>query len=153
MEILQIDLFPARGQLPETLSAVSEREKDIRYSSRTRLNTDMRLEIDAVKAAFRRLAKKLPADIRDDPDVKLLSDRARESSTTILQLIYKRQPFEGGSKDYEFSRSTMLAHWAAGAHDARLALNHPDWIDRPRKTHGVTVFDLSDDRNHLSKET
>ena len=31
----QVDLFSSRGSLPENLDAVSEREKDIRYSSRT----------------------------------------------------------------------------------------------------------------------
>ena len=32
----QVDLFSSQGSLPENLDAVSEREKDIRYSSRTR---------------------------------------------------------------------------------------------------------------------
>src|SRR6202790_4524147 len=37
----QVDLFHARGRQPTDLEEVSEREKDIRYSSRTRAPTDM----------------------------------------------------------------------------------------------------------------
>ncbi|MBU6438517.1 MAG: patatin-like phospholipase family protein, partial [Betaproteobacteria bacterium] len=39
--IFQIDLFSARGRVPQTLAEAAEREKDIRYSSRTRAVTDM----------------------------------------------------------------------------------------------------------------
>jgi NTE family protein len=38
--VFQVDLFPARGPLPGNLNEVTERDKDIRYSSRTRAGTD-----------------------------------------------------------------------------------------------------------------
>src|SRR3546814_6067748 len=40
MCIFQVDLFSAKGPMPETIFDVAQREKEIRYSSRTRLNTD-----------------------------------------------------------------------------------------------------------------
>ena len=39
--IFQVDLFSARSDLPHTLAQVGKREKDIRFSSRTWLVTDM----------------------------------------------------------------------------------------------------------------
>ena len=39
--VFQVDLFPAKGDLPESMGEVEARLKDIRYSSRTRLNTDI----------------------------------------------------------------------------------------------------------------
>jgi NTE family protein len=39
--IFQVDLFPAHGCLPDNLDEANEREKDVRYSSRTRLTTDI----------------------------------------------------------------------------------------------------------------
>ena len=33
----QVDMFPAHGQLPTNLDEVAERERDIRYSSRTQI--------------------------------------------------------------------------------------------------------------------
>jgi len=38
--IFQVDLFSARGAMPQNLFEVAQREKEIRYSSRTRPNTD-----------------------------------------------------------------------------------------------------------------
>ena len=53
--IFQVDLFNAHGPMPGNLLEVDEREKDIRYSSRTRLNTDANLRIHKVKTALRAL--------------------------------------------------------------------------------------------------
>ena len=36
----QVDLFNARGSMPQTLAEVMARQKDIQYSSRTRMSTD-----------------------------------------------------------------------------------------------------------------
>ena len=47
--IYQVDLFNARGPMPKTVQEAAEREKDIRYSSRTRLNTDAQLRIHRLK--------------------------------------------------------------------------------------------------------
>lgn len=149
--VVQIDLFPARGRLPRTLSEVAEREKDIRYSSRTRLNTDQQVAIHRTKAAYRRLAKKLPPELKDDPDVQFLADASREATISILQMIYRSRSYEGGAKDFQFSRATMLEHWLAGAGDAQRSLDHPDWVNRSRHRQGISVFDLTRDYEQGSR--
>ena len=53
--IFQVDLFSARGPLPETLLEAAEREKDIRFSSRTRMNTDENKQIHNARKALRDL--------------------------------------------------------------------------------------------------
>jgi hypothetical protein len=40
----------------------------------------------------------------------------------VVKLVYRRKPYEGPSKDYEFSRQTMVEHWAAGHADLRKAM-------------------------------
>jgi NTE family protein len=115
--IFQVDLFNARGAMPRNLFEVDEREKDIRYSSRTRLNTDNNLKIHRVKVALRKLLDSLPPEHLESPEVAILADVAKENAVTVVQLIYRKRPYEGGSKDYEFSRQTMLEHWASGFED------------------------------------
>jgi NTE family protein len=115
--IFQVDLFNARGALPRTLFEVDEREKDIRFSSRTRLNTDANLKIHQVKVALRKLLDSLPPEYLERPEADILSHVAQENAVTVVQLIYRKQAYEGGSKDYEFSRQTMLEHWASGFAD------------------------------------
>lgn len=145
LRIFQIDLFSARGPMPRTLVEAAEREKDIRYSSRTRLNTDAALREHRAKAAFRRLAERLPPELRGDPDVAFLAELSHESAVSIMQVIYRRKNYESNAKDYEFSRQTMLEHWAAGLGDVRRAYRHRGWMGHARQADGITVFDLTRD--------
>src|SRR5881394_2534551 len=64
--IFQVDLFSARGLLPRSLLEAAEREKDIRYSSRTRLNTDKNRQVHNTRKALRELIGKLPDNLRND---------------------------------------------------------------------------------------
>jgi NTE family protein len=120
--IYQVDLFNARGPLPKTMQEAAEREKDIRYSSRTRLNTDANLKIHRLKSSLAALLKTLPAERLTDPDLQLLSDFSRENSVIVVQLIYRDRAYEGIFKDVEFSRQTMLDHWASGVSDGERAV-------------------------------
>jgi NTE family protein len=115
--IFQVDLFDAHGPMPTNLLEVAQREKDIRYSSRTRLNTDANLRLKRAKMALRALIDSLPPEFEGDENVRFLRRAARENSVRVVQLIYRKRAYEGGSKDYEFSRQTMLEHWAVGVAD------------------------------------
>ncbi len=140
--IFQIDLFSAQGALPANLFEVAQREKDIRYSSRTRLTTDRFRQLKEIGAAARRLYQKLPEDLRDDPDMAVL--RAVESGfpVTLVHLIHRKESYENQSKDYEFSTSSMTEHWAAGKKDVERTLNHRDWKKRRIQSDRLQVFDL-----------
>ena len=61
----QVDVFQGRGQLPTNLEEVSEREKDIRYSSRTRITTENFRYKHEVRHAINELMEILPPDIRN----------------------------------------------------------------------------------------
>jgi NTE family protein len=145
MLIFQVDLFSARGQMPRTLLDTAQREKEIRYSSRTRLNTDAFCRLQILKMALYRLLQKLPAELADDDDAQLLGGAANDAAATIVHLIYRGRQYDSASKDYEFSRLSMLEHWAAGANDVRRTLRHHVWCNRGRPRSGVAVFDLTRD--------
>ena len=70
--IFQVDLFNARGEIPENLVDVEQREKDIRFSSRTRLTTDRYRQLHDIHGAAARLAAKLPKALQADPDLAFL---------------------------------------------------------------------------------
>jgi NTE family protein len=96
-----------------------------------------------VGEAARRLAAKLPSQLRDDPDVQELLERTRItcSGFDIVHLIHRAKQLEH-HKDYEFSRDTMLEHWASGHADVLQTLRDPRWTGRQPNLHGVRVFDL-----------
>src|ERR1700744_654383 len=84
--IFQVDLFSARGPMPMSLLEAAEREKDIRYSSRTRMNTDKNRQIHNARKALRALIDKLPEDLKNDPSVAYLCEAAKENTVTVVHL-------------------------------------------------------------------
>jgi len=143
--VFQVDLFAAVGALPSNLAEVVEREKDIRYSSRTRLNTTNELDRQVVAQAAKRLLAKLPPALRDDPDAKALAALRCESAVDVVHLIYRSKHYESQSKDYEFSRASMREHWESGRADMAHTLHDPRWTHRARSASGVHVYDLTSD--------
>lgn len=144
--IFQVDLFSAKGPLPRDLFDVEAREKEIRFSSRTRLNTDQFRKLQSVRMAAKRLMEKLPPELKDDPDARLLEKIGNDCAVTMVHLIYRHKAYESGSKDYEFSRLSVEEHWKAGHDDVVETLSHPDWLNRTRPTNGIRVFDLAEQR-------
>jgi NTE family protein len=149
--VFQVDLFAARGEMPANLGEASEREKDIRFSSRTRLTTTYELRRQATLQAARRLVAKLPPSLRDDPDAQALAALPLEAAVAVVHLIYRSKHYESQSKDYEFSRASMLEHWAAGMTDTQTTLEDPRWLERERHDHGVHVFDMTSPSRRATK--
>jgi NTE family protein len=143
--IFQVDLFSARGLLPETLLEAAEREKDIRYSSRTRMNTDKNRQIHNARKAVLDLISKLPADLQHDPSVEYLRKVAKENTVTVVHLIYKSKNYETNSKDYDFSHVAMVEHWNAGVRDVHLSMRHKEWLEKPQSGETMVTYDLTGD--------
>ncbi len=150
--IFQVDLFSARGQLPESMLEAAEREKDIRYSSRTRMNTDKNRQIHNARRAVRDLIDKLPDHLKNDPSAVFLSEAAKENTVTVVHLIYRSKNYESGSKDYDFSRVAMVEHWGAGVRDVYRSMQHEEWLERPQSGETMVTYDLSGDENPPTKE-
>jgi NTE family protein len=141
--IFQVDLFSARGLLPLSLLEAAEREKDIRFSSRTRLNTDKNRQVHNARKALRDLMGKLPDYLRNDPSVEILCQAAKENTVTVVHLIYRSKNYESSSKDYDFSHVGMVEHWGAGARDVHLSMRHKEWLERPQSGETMVTYDLS----------
>jgi NTE family protein len=143
--IFQVDLFSARGPLPVSLLEAAEREKDIRFSSRTRMNTDKNRQIHNARKAVRDLIDKLPDHLKDDPSAQFLREAAKENTVTVVHLIYRSKNYESSSKDYDFSRVGMVEHWGAGERDVYLSMRHKDWLERPQSGETMVTYDLTGD--------
>jgi NTE family protein len=141
----QVDLWNARGELPKDLIEVEVRRKEIVYSSRTRAATDQYKQSQILRIAAANLISRLPAELRDSEDVKLLEQVANDKVCNIVHLIYRAKRYEGIAKDFEFSRRTMEEHWKAGYHNARNTLANPEVLQLPDRREGVRTFDIGED--------
>jgi NTE family protein len=143
MLVFQVDLFPAKGELPRSLTDVWSREKDIRYSSRTRQVTDMLLARQKEHRAIARVLAKLPADFADDPDVKALAKIAGARALSVVHLIYRTHAWEGGARDFEFSRRTMEEHWKQGGEAVDMSIKKGQLLAQNILEGRVAAFDLA----------
>jgi NTE family protein len=112
--VFQVDLFSSSAPLPKTIMDVMARQKEIQYSSRTRTISDQQMLLRQRREVALRVLAKLPPELHDDPDVKALTAIAADRPVSLVQLIYRANAWEGGSRDYEFSERTKNDHWQAG---------------------------------------
>jgi NTE family protein len=140
--VFQVDLFNARGKLPQSMPEVNARQKDITYSSRTRNATDRFKKIHNLEIELSHALKRIPKNQLTAEDKELLATLDEKSQINVLHLIYHQKEYEGDSKDYEFSRLTMQEHWAAGLEDTRRTLAHKQWLKLPHEKLGMSVHDV-----------
>jgi NTE family protein len=141
----QIDLWSARGEFPRDLLESETRQKEIRYSSRTRMVTDVFKKQQILRRATAKLLAQVPQDLLKTSEGEMLAAEADNKVYNIIQLIYRSKNYEGSCKDYEFSRHTMEEHWQSGYNDAVRTLRHPEVLQRPQGLDGVFTFDLAYD--------
>jgi NTE family protein len=141
--IFQVDLFPAAGTMPRTIMDVMAREKEIRFSSRTRATSDERMRLRTARETVRRLLDKLPAHLADDPDVQAVHALVTEYPVSLVQLIYRANNWEGGARDFEFSARTMREHWQAGRAAVAETMANAQIVARNILDGRTAAFDLA----------
>jgi NTE family protein len=138
----QVDLWSARGALPQDLTEVEVRHKEIVYSSRSRAATDQYRQLQKLRIALAGLLQKIPEECRSSEEARILAGVADDKVCNIVHLIYRSRTYEGIAKDFEFSRRTMEEHWASGYEDAIRTLAHPQVLELPDRLEGVRTFDV-----------
>ena len=142
----QVDLWNARGELPKDMIGVEVRHKEIIYSSRNRAATERYKYVQKLRIALARLLEKIPEELRNGDDAKLLLSEADDKVCNIVHLIYRARAYEGIAKDFEFSRRTMEEHWRTGYGNARQTLTNPEVLELPHRLEGVRTFDMGEER-------
>ena len=130
--VFQVDLWSAQGALPQTLLDVAERQKEIQYSSRTRLITDTQRAQQHYRRLLRELLEEIPEDVRrSNPWAQYAAQLACDRRYSVIHLIYRERARIGHFKDYQFGRVAMREHWLSGQADIARALAHPEWLELP----------------------
>lgn len=146
--VFQVDLFSARGPLPRDIYDVTERQKDIGYSSRTRYTTDVFRRVQELRSKLYTALQRIPEDQYTDEDRALIEDYASSGPVNICHLIYQEKSYEREYKDYEFSILSMRDHWRTGYDDTMKTLRQREWLKMPASDIGIVVHDV----HHLSSE-
>src|SRR6202012_4948886 len=121
----QVDLWSGIGPVPDNITDVQGRMKDIQYSSRTRLVTDMLQRSQRFRHVLRELLERVAPEHRNDPWCKLADELSCSKRYNVIHLIYRNKEYEGHYKDYQFGLSTMREHWQSGLEDIQASLEQP----------------------------
>ncbi len=141
--VFQVDLWSARGELPGNIFEVSERQKDIQYSSRTRSITDAVRNIHRMRQMLFDTLDRIPESVRKaDPWFQEVAAHAMGSRFNVIQMIYQNKKTEGHYKDYEFSTETMQSHWASGMDDTKNTLADPRCLTMPADGENFVTYDV-----------
>jgi NTE family protein len=140
--LVQVNLFPSKGEKPNDMIQVMERIKDIQYSSKQRFSTERLREIGELRAAIGRLLTKLPPHLQDDPDVMRIRPHHDDREWTIAFLTDTYRSNAGQWKDAEFSRATVNERWAGGVAAIRRSLANRKWTFPSEEIPGVRLYNL-----------
>jgi NTE family protein len=140
--IFQVDLFSARGRLPRDMGDVLARQKEIQYSSRTRMVTDLYKQRYQQNLLIKRLIDKVPDGDLSDEERAVKASLAAQPSITLLHLIYRQAAYETQASDYDFSAASMRDHWDSGYRDTHATLGRKEWLAMPTEEGGMAVHDV-----------
>jgi len=140
--IFQVDLWSAVGDLPEDLLQVAVRQKDLQYSSRTRLVTTYMSQQQRLHRMVQELMALVPEGQRQSTPYQRAAQFASGARRNVVHLIYHDKPYESYAKDYQFGMLTMNEHWASGLSDMIATLEHPHWLNKPSAEEPFVTHDL-----------
>jgi len=140
--IFQIDLWSASGGVPEDLLQVAVRQKDIQYSSRTRMVTTAMQEEQNYRRLLHEALAWVPESERGSAWYRRAEQMGCIARRNVVHLIYRGKPYESYAKDYQFGMLTMNEHWSTGLSDMQETLRHRDWLDKPGEDEPFVTHDL-----------
>jgi NTE family protein len=144
--IFQIDLWSAIGDLPKDLLQVAVRQKDIQYSSRTRMITAYMHQQNNFRHLLHQLMALVPESGRGSASYRRAEQLANTARRNVIHLIYRDKPYESYHKDYQFGMLTMREHWDSGLSDIRATLENRDWLQKPEAEQPFITHDVHRER-------
>jgi NTE family protein len=134
-------MWHSAGPEPQTFLDVLSREKDIQFASRDVSHIARQQIIHRLRHVVRELARLVPEDQRDTPEVKEL---AAYGCKTFMHIVRLNAPYiegEGNSRDFDFTRGGIRVRWKAGHDDTARVLEQRPWEAEVDPMDGVAVHD------------
>jgi NTE family protein len=129
--VFVIDLWDARGKLPENMSEVLWRARQIQYASRVAHQVDAAATKVNVRHAICLLKAAGRPEVAAVPDSPLLSARRLD----FVHVVYHPGPDQIPNSDAEFSRASIAERRAAGYRDLQAAIKAQPWLQQEVPAH------------------
>lgn len=143
--VFAVQLWRATGAAPSSMWQVSDRQKDIQFSSRVDSHVRRQAQIHRLRHIVRELVKELPKAALARPEIAALADYGCGTVMHLVRLVAPRLPDEDHTKDMDFNSARIQARWRAGIADAQRAVAQGAWLEPVDPTQGLVIHDLPPD--------
>lgn len=137
--IFAMNLWPAAGPEPESVSQVMARHKDIQYASRAHSHISRQQENHRLRHIIGVLSRQLPAALRETAAVKSIAAYGCTTTMHVVMLTPPHLEGETATKDIDFSSAGQHARHEAGYVQARKMIARAPWTMPVDPIEGVIV--------------
>jgi len=124
--VFAVHLWNPVGDEPKTLWDVTNRQKDIQYTSRAASHIKRQRQLHKLRHVITKLYEKLGPDAIDSAEAKELAGYGCYTRIHVVRLLAPRLANEDHTKDVDFSPSGIRERWDAGyAHTSEMLANRP----------------------------
>jgi NTE family protein len=145
--VFTVQVWNRRGEYPQSILQVLNREKDIQYASRTETQILRQKQIHKLRHIITELASHLPEAMQEDAAVGELTAYGCLTQMHIILLQAPALAHETYLKDIDFTGKGIRARWEAGYRDTNALLDRAPWLDPCDPLEGVILhqFPLVDE--------
>ena len=139
--IFTVNVWQPHGAEPNSILQVLGRQKDIQFASRADSHIARQKQIHRLRHVIRELAKKMPDNIQDSPDVKQLAGWGCGTTMHVVRLLAPVLADEDHTKDIDFSAAGIRARHEAGYAETRRIIEAAPWTAPVDPIKGMVVHE------------
>jgi NTE family protein len=141
--VFAVHLWNPHGPEPSNLWEVTNRQKDVQYSSRALSHILKQKQLHRMRHIVAELTKKLPPELRADPEVADYASYGCLTQMHIVRLLAPRLDNEDHTKDIDFSRGGIRQRREAGYVHTKGILALEPWNTPVEKIEGVVLHETA----------
>ncbi len=137
-----MQVFDSYGLLPCSIDDVLRRKKDISFSSRYFHEISLHGEIHRLRHVIQRLIDEIPGHRKSDPEIKNIIGHNESMLIDLVRFQYQHKATDLFSKDFEFSKQSIVEHMQAGYRDALVGIAKSPWLKPRSENEGIILHDF-----------
>jgi NTE family protein len=124
--VFVVHLWNPHGAEPSSIWEVTNRQKDIQYSSRAQSHIKRQRQLHKMRNIIKRLSQLVPIDAATDEDLATMRSYGCETKMHVVRLLAPQLGHEDHTKDVDFSPGGIRERWEAGyAHTSKMLERAP----------------------------
>ena len=141
--VFVVHIWNPSGPEPATLPQVSNRMKDVQYSSRARSHVTRQKQLHRLRHIIAELAARLPAAERAKPEVREMTGFGCLTQMHIVRLLAPGLAGETHLKDIDFSPAGIAERWKAGHDHTTEVVAKAPWTENVGALEGLILHEAA----------